>query len=172
VSSSSSVIEAIADRGSRAGSERTARPGPVARLLVEALLALQREVPACHEAARRALVGKRARCRIDRESFVAIFGPREIAIVTSTVRADVNVTLSRRTILALVRNQRSLDSAVLAGDLRIQGAMEDVSRLGRSMTAFLHGAVRSPSMPGIYARFERLAEARGGRSRGSRSNDG
>jgi hypothetical protein len=59
--------------------------------------------------------------------------------------------------LALIRNQRSLHASVLSGELRVRGAMADVAGLGRSMKAFLHGAVRSPTMPGILARFERLA---------------
>lgn len=135
--------------------------GPVARLLVEALEAMRLEVPDCYRAARHALSGKRARCRIDGEAFVAAFGAREITVARApaTTGEDVDVNLSRRTILALIRNEQSLHAAVLHRDLEVRGTMANVSDLGRSMKAFLHGAVRSPSLPGIYARFERLAEA-------------
>ena len=133
--------------------------GPVARLLAESLGALRQEVPDCYRIARGALAGKRARCRIDRESFVARFGNRDITLVKSASAADVDVSLSKRTILALIRNERSLHASVLSGELQVRGAMADVSGLGRSMRAFLHGAVRSPTMPGILARFERLAES-------------
>jgi len=151
VSSSSSGTDSGAKRGL----------GPVARLLVEALEAMRREVPDCYRAARGVLAGRRARCRIEGETFVAAFGPREITVSRAPAAAgeDVDVNLSRRTILALIRNEQSLHAAVLRRDLEVRGTMANVSDLGRSMKAFLHGAVRSPSLPGIYARFERLTKA-------------
>jgi hypothetical protein len=133
----------------------------VARLLVEALEALRRDVPACYQAACRPLSGKRARCRIGAESFVASFGTRDSTIARAGDAAQVEVQLSRRAILALVRNQRSLHASVLSRELEVRGAIADVSDLGRSMKAFLHGAVRSPALPDIFARFERLAESNG-----------
>jgi hypothetical protein len=133
----------------------------VAKLLEESLSALRVDVPACHQAARLAFVGKEARCWIEREAFVVGFTNDDIVLRKPTEGAAVEVNVSRQAILALIRNHRSLHSSVRSGELRIQGLINDVASLGRAMKAFLHGAVRSPAFPPILMRFEALVE--GGR---------
>jgi hypothetical protein len=134
--------------------------GPVADLLDEALGKVKAHVPACYEAARVSLVGKIARCRIDDEQFDARVTRGTIVLEQSSKAIDIFVDVSKQTIRALIRNDQSLSASILSGSLRVRGKIADASALGRAMTAFLHGAVRSPALPAILARFEVLAQPR------------
>jgi hypothetical protein len=154
VSSSSSATEA------RSATRRASLAATsVGDLLREALELVRADVPPCYEQARRALEGRVVACRIDDEAFVVTFTAREIVVGPSNAGAAIDVEVSRLTILSLLRNERPFHGAVLTGDLAVRGAIDVLARLGEAMHAFLHGAVRSPRMPPVLARFVVLCDS-------------
>ena len=65
--------------------------------------------------------------------------------------ADVRIVTSRVTILDLLDAAVGLGEAVEAGRVYVRGSLDDVQRAHDSLLAYVHGAVRASSQPGLLS---------------------
>ncbi len=72
--------------------------------------------------------------------------------------AHVELQTDRPTIFALIDGVLGLQSAVQADRLRLRGGPDDVIRFHEGLMLWLHGAVRSPSFPGLLREFRDAAQ--------------
>ncbi|BBX07193.1 hypothetical protein MAIC_19960 [Mycolicibacterium aichiense] len=65
--------------------------------------------------------------------------------------AGVRVRTSRTAILDLIDAKVGLDDAVEAGVVSVHGCLDDVERAHDTLRAYIHGAVRAASVPGLLS---------------------
>ena len=126
----------------------------------ESLHLLQREVPAAHAAMCAPVAGRTVAIEADGEALSLRFGVDAARAADPASAADVRVRTSARAVLALADGECSLLEAVFGDQLVLQGTPEAVIAFHDALVAYLHGAVRAPSFPGLLRRFR--ARAQGG----------
>lgn len=139
------------------GTEGAGTAESVGALLAESLRLMRTEVADCHQRTLLALGRNVIRCHVDDEVFVVAVDAADIMVSAPQGRVSIDVHTSRQTILALIHCRLTLLDAVYSNALGVRGPVRVVEQLSRAMTAYLHGAVRSPSFPGLLARLERPA---------------
>lgn len=81
-------------------------------------------------------------------------GDETIVLGPADTPARVTARLDAATLLELLHGHVSVLDAALADRLLVLGAPEDLLGAGDAMEAFLEGAARSPSFPGLLADLE------------------
>lgn len=126
----------------------------------ESLALLRCEVPAAHAAMCAPVAGRRVAIDADGEAFALRFERNVVHAAAPEAGPELSVRTSRRAVLALVDARYSLLEAVLNEHLDVRGTPDDVIAFHDALVAYLHGAVRAPSFPGLLRRFR--AHAHGG----------
>lgn len=67
---------------------------------------------------------------------------------------------TRQTILDVIDDRLRLDEAVLADEILLQGAIEDLALLYEGLLTYVRGAVRCPSFPPLLDRFREAPSER------------
>lgn len=123
------------------------------RFLAESLALLEREAPE-HLAAMRAHLGALA-VTID------LRGAPEVRVcftdpfpwVSVGAQGSIRVALGAATLDRFLLGALGIEEAVESGQLFVRGPFEAVLRLLDGFHAWLHGALRAPSMPALRRRF-------------------
>jgi hypothetical protein len=126
----------------------------VAALVADALACVAAE----HAPAHAGLVGALGARRVE----LLVAGER-IAIALGAAPpagAPVVIRTSIATLAALVEGERGLLAAILADELEVIGAPDDLVAVGEAMGQFLAGALRCPAMPVLRGRLAALTEER------------
>lgn len=128
-----------------------AAPEAFAALVDAALVALAREAPADY-ARLAALIGAEGvRIAVDGPGFVVRFGARSHSLEPAPAPAAVDVRSGRAAVAALLDGALALHDAIEADRLRLQGEVDALLRFEQALGAFLEGAARAPSLPGLLA---------------------
>lgn len=70
--------------------------------------------------------------------------------VGDDVRDKIEVTLSEGELGRLLRGESSIDDGILNGSLSVRGALGDLLAFFDGLSSWLHGALRSPSLPKLH----------------------
>lgn len=70
--------------------------------------------------------------------------------LTREVAADVEVSLSQADLDAFLRGQLTLEQGLEESRLAVRGKLDDVLSALEALQCWLHGALRSPSVPALH----------------------
>jgi hypothetical protein len=115
--------------------------------------ALRREVPDAYARMCRRLASRGVGLRVDDECVAVLFTRDEARIVADASPCAVDVRTSRTAVLRVIDARDTLMSAVLADRLVLRGAPRDVLAFHDGLMAYVHGAVRARSFPGLLRQF-------------------
>jgi len=129
---------------------------PFRGFLERSLACLSHEAPLAYARTCETLASRAIRADVDGE-VVPVRFTRERARVLDEepARAAVSLRTSRRAILDLLDARCTLVEAVLDDRFFLAGAPDDLVAFHDGFTAYLHGAVRSPSLPDLLAEYRR-----------------
>jgi hypothetical protein len=146
----------VANRSRRTGgpsSSSSARDDRFRTFLARSFDALRREVPEAYARMCRRLDSRRVDLRVDGEHVAVVFARDEARIVADGRPGEVEVRTSRTAVLRVIDARDTLVSAVLADRLVLRGAPRDVLAFHDGLMAYVHGAVRARSFPGLLRQF-------------------
>lgn len=123
--------------------------------LEEALALVAREAPA-HFVVMRARLGDRtADVRVESEPplHVSLTGapPWVRADAPPTTEVDLHLSLSRATLARLLRGESTIEESILDETLAARGDVPALLAFFEALSAWLHGAMRAPSLPQLHA---------------------
>ena len=123
----------------------------VAALLERSLRHVATEAPAGHARLSELLQLVVVEIAADDTPFV-IGGPLKTLVRIGTVaQVDVRVTTDRAAIAAVIDGRITLAVAVESGRVAVTGRLDDVVRAHDALVAYVHAAVRAPSVPALLA---------------------
>jgi hypothetical protein len=121
----------------------------VSSLLRQSVGHLEAEVPDSYRLLLEALGPLVVEVDVDGELFALRGGSRlDVSDGPASV-AGARVAVSRAAILDLLDARVSLDEAVEAGTVAVQGSLDDILRAHDTMLAYVHAAVRAPSQSAL-----------------------
>jgi hypothetical protein len=126
--------------------------------LEQSLAVLRREMPVAHRAFVDVLAGRRLRIEADGEERVVSFDASGLGWHGERERVDLAVSFDQAAMLDLVDGRMSLPSAVVNGPIKLRGAIETIERFDCALRAYVQGAVRCPSMPGLFSGYRGMDE--------------
>jgi hypothetical protein len=150
-----------------------AEPAPSTSLgqrLEQALALVAREAPA-HFVTMCARLGPRtADVRIGDEPSLRVSLDREPPWVRDEGAGvpDLHLTLSRATLARLLRGETTIEEAILDETLGARGDVPAMLAFFDALAAWLHGAMRAPSLPRLHAQCLADTLAAADRQKGSR----
>jgi hypothetical protein len=124
--------------------------------LDESLCAIEREAPAAYAQLCRHLAPREVLLRVDEEEITVRFG-RGRAALDVPQHPAVRVAVTTPAILDVIDARYSLLDAVLEGAMVLQGRLDDLLAFHDGLLAYVHGAVRAPSLPDLLTRFRAAA---------------
>jgi hypothetical protein len=121
--------------------------------LAASLAALGQEVPAAFALLCRRLARREVRLRVDDDTVALRFLPGGVVMDPVPERPCVELVTTGRTVLDVLEARETLVSAALRDRLQLRGALDDLLALHDGLLAYVHGAVRAPSLPRLLARY-------------------
>jgi hypothetical protein len=125
----------------------------VASLLRRSLEHLAAEVPEGYRWLVEELGPLHVEVAVDDEHFAVRGGGGVHVVDASTECPHARVTTSRAAILDLLDGVITLDEAVAAGQLDAIGPLDALLQAHDALIAYVHAAVRAPSVPGLRAKL-------------------
>jgi hypothetical protein len=125
--------------------------GDVAGLLRRSLHHVAAEAPASHAHLLRELGPLVIELDVDGEVFALRGGPRLEVVDGPADGAGARLTLPRAAMLDVLDAAVGLGEAVESGRIAVRGRVDDVLRAHDTLVAYVHAAVRAPSVPGLLA---------------------
>ena len=126
------------------------------RQLEEALQMVAVEAPDHFAALRRHLGGRVVVIRVGEFPAlrVCVLGdaPWVAEMRDATTKDAIQLALSNRELLRLLHGQVSIEDAILNETLSTRGELPDLLALFDALASWLHGALRSPSLPKLHQR--------------------
>lgn len=124
-----------------------------ADFLAESFAALRREVPDIYREMCRRLAGRGVGIRVDGEPVTLRFAANHARFDDRPGPVSIAVDTDRRTILALIDAEQTLVDAVLGDALLLRGDTDALLVFHDGLMAYIHGAVRAPSVAWLLERF-------------------
>jgi hypothetical protein len=124
---------------------------PVATLLRRSVGHLADEVPASYRLVLDRLGPLVVVLDVDGERFALRGGDRLEVSDGAEVAGAPRITTSRTAILDVLDARIGLHDAVQAGVLTVEGSLDDILRVHDTLLAYVHAAVRAPSVPGLLS---------------------
>jgi hypothetical protein len=121
--------------------------------LRRSLDAIEAEVPAIHRLLCERLGRLPVRLVIDDEHVVVANAGTRLALVADLDGCGTQFRSDRATLLDLVHGRSTFLDAVVAGRVDLTGAVGDLLGFYDALQVYLHGAVRSPSLPSLLDEF-------------------
>jgi hypothetical protein len=118
-----------------------------------ALLALAREAAATYARLATLVGAEGVRLAMGDAALVVRFGARSHAIEPARAPAAVEARSDRATIAALLAAELTSREAIESDRLQLRGEVDAVLRFEQALGAFVEGAARAPSFPGLLAAF-------------------
>lgn len=104
----------------------------------------------------RSLAGQVAELAIDARSCWIRFSSRDIEVLLDPAPSTVTAMSSSSCIVSVLRGERTIRSAIQAGDLDLRGHPTNLTRFDRGLDLYVRGAVRCPAFEDLLAQY--LAE--------------
>ena len=134
-------------------------PPDLRRFVEQSLRALAREAPAFYVRLCATLAGRRLLVGGDGEPFALCFRSEIVMTVPPDGSEDVYLAVSRRTMLALVDGEVTLEDALRQDCLAVRGRLTHVADLFDGLLIYLRGGIRCPSFPPLLSEFRRSTPA-------------
>lgn len=125
----------------------------LAEYVAGSLRVLRAEMPGAYRLLCGMLAPREVLIVVDGEQVPLRFAASEARVLDRPQEPRVLARTSRRAILDVVDARMSLQEAVDAGVLLLEGTAEDLSRFHEGLLTYVRGAVRCPSFPSILDRF-------------------
>lgn len=122
----------------------------VAALLRRSVGHLADEVPASYRLVLDRLGPLVVGLDVDGEQF-ALRGGHHLDVSDGQVSGGPRITTSRAAILDVLDARIGLHDAVQAGAVTVEGSLDDILRVHDTLLAYVHAAVRAPSVPGLLS---------------------
>lgn len=90
---------------------------------------------------------------VDGEEVSLTFAPGGVYLAPQVRYPTVVLHTSRRTILDVIDARLTLNEAVLADEILLQGSPADLAVYHEGLLTYVRGAVRCPSFPSLLERF-------------------
>ena len=129
-----------------------------ASLVADCLETIEREAPAAAAQLATILAGRAVEITIDRETFT-VDAAGTLRVGPPSGSAPVTLRAASGTVDDVIDGRISLADAVLSDRLLAIGEVDDLRIAHDALIQFVHGGVRSPSVPAMRTRFRQLAEA-------------
>lgn len=127
-----------------------------ASLVAESFARIASEAPSAHVALAHAIGERSVRIRLDDETFGV--ASRPIPTVTAPADSpDVAIAVSARTVSAVIDGEMSLADAVTNDHVHAVGSLDAIAQIHDALLAYVHGSIRSPSVPELRQRFDQIA---------------
>ncbi|WP_019971899.1 hypothetical protein [Mycobacterium sp. 141] len=123
---------------------------PVAALLRRSVGHLADEVPASYRLVLDRLGPLVVTLDVDGEQF-SLCGGQHLDISDGPAATGPRITTSRVAILDVLDARMGLHDAVQAGAVTVAGSLDDILRVHDTLLAYVHAAVRAPSVPGLLS---------------------
>ncbi|MSP60183.1 MAG: hypothetical protein EXR72_07540 [Myxococcales bacterium] len=123
--------------------------GSFTGFLLRSMGLLRVEAPAAYALMCARLAPRELSTSVDGELCPLQFAAESVRVLAASVAPSVEVQTTRRTILDLVDARLTLADAVWDERLLLRGGPADLIAFHDGFTAWLHGAVRSPSFPDL-----------------------
>jgi hypothetical protein len=91
--------------------------------------------------------------RVDGETVHVAFSPGRARIRSAALPAPVHAEVTRKVILALADGEMTLLEALLTDRVHLRGPLADLLRFDDALLGYLNGAVRSPSLRGLFRQY-------------------
>lgn len=135
--------------------------GAFGRFVARGLAALRDELPWAHARMAAALEGRDVLLTVDGEAVpvTARGGAVEVhPLAPQGFSPCVTLATDRATVARLADAERTITDAVVAGEVALRGAVDDLVAFHDGLMAFLAGAVRSPSFPALLDDYRRWVD--------------
>jgi hypothetical protein len=129
--------------------ERTGPPTPVAELLRRSVSELRTEVPSSYRYLVAELGSLVVEVAVDDEVFSVHADRHDLYVDGAAPQAATRVRTSRSTLLTMLDAQLPLAEAVESGQVLVWGSLQSVVHAHDALIAYVHAAVRAPSVPGL-----------------------
>ena len=127
-------------------------PEPFQAFLLRSMDLLEREKPALHARLEAMLVQKELELVIDEVPLSLRFAPT-MTVLDDPTAPDIRLRSNTAVILAVMDGELSLEDAVLNDHIVLVGALRDLVLFHEALLLYLHGAVRAPSFPALFAAY-------------------
>jgi hypothetical protein len=121
--------------------------------LEEALAVVERESPLHHAEMARCLGPLAAVIRVGGDAPMRVSLAEGLPRVSARGDGQIHVALTEPVLERLLRGELTLDDGVVDGSISARGELEHVLAWFDALGAWLHGALRSPSLPHLHQRF-------------------
>jgi hypothetical protein len=128
-------------------------PPDLHHFVEDSLRALAHEAPAFYARLCATLQGRRLRLESEGQPFTLHFRTGTTTTMPSDGSEDLHMAVSRRTILALVDGELTIEDAVRQDALFLRGSLTHVADLFEGLFIYLSGGVRCPSFPQLLGEF-------------------
>src|SRR5262245_20407303 len=88
---------------------------------------------------------------VEGEGFALCGGARVAVSDGGPAAAGPRITTSRTAILDVLDARIGLHDAVQAGAVTVEGSLDDILQVHDTLLAYVHAAVRAPSVPGLLS---------------------
>ncbi|WP_458317363.1 SCP-2 sterol transfer family protein [Mycolicibacterium brisbanense] len=129
---------------------------PVAALLRRSVGHLADEVPASYRLVLERLGPLVVALDVDGERFALRGGPH-LEVADGDVSGSPRITTSRAAILDVLDARIGLHDAVQAGAVNVEGSLDELLQVHDTLLAYVHAAVRAPSLPGLLSALREAA---------------
>jgi hypothetical protein len=130
----------------------------VQTLLARSFAVLAREQPQAYERFLLPLAGLAVALKIDAEHFTAAFTSAQAHLRAVDGQEPITVGTSRRTILEVLDDRRTLTEAVLSSAVDVIGPLELLLRAHEGLIRYVHGAVRCAGFPSLLHQLRSACE--------------
>ena len=129
--------------------------------LEAAVEAVYRESPVHFTAARAGLHGMAAVIRVDDDPPLRVWLAKGPPWTEYRADGEVEVSTSRTALNAFLTGEATIEEAIAGGQLAVRAAVGDLVAALGALNAWLHGALRAPSLPRIYAGYRGATNPQG-----------
>ena len=121
--------------------------------LERSLNLLAREAPGAYSRLCGTLAGRRLCVEGDGMAFTLRFDADAAVSRAALGDEEISISVDRRSILALVDGELTLEEALRQDRLVVRGAVADAARAFDALLIFVRGAIRCPSFPALLSEF-------------------
>jgi hypothetical protein len=126
---------------------------PFRCFLERSLVTLQRELPQGYAKMAECLGQRDVAIDVDGERLAIRGDTRTLAIVDGSTHPDARAHGSTAAIRAILEGERTLESAVLAELIHLQGSLDDLVAFHAALHTYFSAAVRCPSFAGLLTEY-------------------
>jgi hypothetical protein len=136
--------------------------------LQRSLDVLQRELPRGYDEVARRLGKRSVKIEVDGERLCIVGDGVELAIATSALHPAASAVGSSVALRAILEGVHTLDSAILADAITLQGSLSELAAFYETLHAYFSSAVRCPSFAQLLDEYFQATNDAAATSKGAR----